>query len=78
MSESGDTRVYVCPRCVTPYGEPGTCLTCHVELVECRPGPEGDPLRKPLMTGDGKLLTHAPGWWVRRTAAGLFERRVKK
>lgn len=67
MSEQipGYTRLFVCPRCVTPAGEPGPCTNCGAERVECAPGDAHDPCRKPLMTGSGQVKTRAPLWWLR-------------
>lgn len=63
-----DERLYLCPNCFAVpeeamVGEP--CVMCgHFPLLECKPGAADDPCRKPLMDGDGDLLTRAPKWWV--------------
>jgi hypothetical protein len=65
--------VYVCKRCTTSAGEDGTCVYCGGEKVACRPGDEGDPIRRPLIDEHGKVLTRAPIWWLRLTIPALMD-----
>lgn len=78
MSNGDEFYVYICPRCMTPDDHPGLCDRCHVERVACQPGPEGDPLRRPLMDADGRLITQAPGWWLRRVVGDLVLRHTRR
>jgi hypothetical protein len=65
--------VYVCVRCLTPAGEGGSCTYCGGARVACKIGDEGDPSRRPLMSGSGEVLTRAPVWWLQRTVPELME-----
>ncbi|MBI4770291.1 MAG: hypothetical protein HY784_07760 [Chloroflexi bacterium] len=65
--------VYLCPRCLTGYGEPGTCPICRLALLGCRPGSPDDPCRRPLMTGDGQVRARAPVWWLTHSVRRLIE-----
>ena len=71
MSE--EQVVYCCTRCTTGATEPGTCDICGGTRVECRPGGDGDPVRRPLMDATGNVVTRAPIWWLRYTIPTLIE-----
>lgn len=75
---NAEVRFYVCPRCLTPYDQPGPCENCGIPRVECQPGAEGDPLRRPPEAPDGTLVAQAPAWWLRRTAGGLVDRYLRR
>jgi len=54
--------IYVCTQClrISPNE-----ATCHNEaMIECDCGLPGDERSRPVMTAQGKLVTHAPRWWV--------------
>ncbi len=65
------TEIWVCPHCVIPYERSGRCGRCGSELAVCHVGALDDPCRRPVMDARGRLVTRAPLWWLRRTAAGL-------
>ena len=71
MSE--EIVIYVCRRCTASAGEPGKCEFCGGEKVACRPGAEGDPIRRPLLGPEGNVLTRAPIWWLRQTIPQLMD-----
>jgi len=71
MSQEPRPRICLCPKCLTPAGEPGACPVCGHELLVCRPGDPDDPCRKPLMTAGGEIKTQAPLWWLTLTLGEL-------
>jgi len=64
--------LHVCKRCLTPSAEPDLCHYCGGQKVVCRPGGEGDPLRRPLTDRRGRVLTRAPIWWLNYTVPDLI------
>ena len=66
--------IWVCQRCTASAGESGKCEFCGGTKVACYPGEDGDPVRKPLIDGEGNVLTRAPVWWIQETAPELFDR----
>jgi hypothetical protein len=64
--------VYLCPKCLTGQEEEGLCPIDGTELVECRPGSQEDPQRRPMMDDDGHVVTRAPKWWLRFTVKDLM------
>lgn len=64
-------KVYICPKCLVPSKESGTCPDCGIALQECNPGASNDPCRRPVKDSDGNLRSHAPLWWIRRYAPEL-------
>jgi hypothetical protein len=59
-------RLYLCENCFHASDQPGVCPDCGQALIECCPGEPDDPSRRPLMDQEGRLLTHAPLWWMKR------------
>jgi hypothetical protein len=56
--------VYVCEIC---FAMSDTTLAHHGRpMVRCEIGQPGDDSTKPVMDEAGRLLTHAPKWWVYR------------
>ena len=54
--------VYVCPKCLRMSWE---LEECHGQpMYECDAGVPGDKRSQPIMTTNGRLVTHAPRWWV--------------
>ena len=66
--------LYLCPRCLEPASKPTPCPRCGGERVDCCPGEADDPCRKPLLSPTGEVLSHAPLWWLQRTAPRLADR----
>jgi len=66
--------LHVCKRCLTPSAEADPCRYCGGLKVACRPGGEGDPLRRPLTDRRGRVITRAPIWWLHYTVPQLIER----
>lgn len=71
MGPTLDQEIYLCPKCLTPGGEPGACPECGHTRVGCRPGDPDDPCRRPLIDANGKLRTRAPLWWLQYTVRDL-------
>ncbi|MDK1044687.1 MAG: hypothetical protein QGM45_03250 [Anaerolineales bacterium] len=71
MSE--EIVIYVCKRCTASAGESGKCEFCGGEKVACRPGDDGDPIRKPLIDAQGNVVTRAPIWWLKHTVPQLID-----
>lgn len=52
-------------KCVTCLRCSETQETCHERLmVRCELGEPGDESTQPVQSSDGRILTHAPSWWV--------------
>jgi len=63
MSQQRRT-VYMCEVCLTASD---TQMMHHGRLmIECDAGCPGDDRTQPLFDAAGRLLTHAPKWWVFR------------
>ena len=63
------THLYLCPNCfhaLEAIEAVTTCEVCGHTPIVCKPGDPDDPCRKPLMDGDGDVLTRAPQWWIVR------------
>lgn len=73
MSDQAADKVYVCSRHLIIQAEPGDCPKCGRTLIECTPGSEDDPNRKPLIDQEGRVLTRAPIWWLRKTVTRLVD-----
>ena len=65
--------VYCCPNCTTGAHESGKCAVCGAERVECDVGSAEGPLRRPLMSKSGEVVTHAPRWWLHNRLGWLVE-----
>jgi len=53
---------YICSMCFRTSSE---VEVCHGRpMLYCDAGCWGDECRKPLMAGDGQLITRAPRWWL--------------
>jgi hypothetical protein len=70
---SDEIVIYVCKRCTTSAGEPGQCEYCGGEKVACKPGNDGDPIRRPLLDSEGNIVTRAPIWWLHETIPELVD-----
>jgi len=67
------TTIYLCPHHLVPRSEGGICPDdCTLDMIECHPGEDGDPLRKPLLDAEGNVVTRAPLWWLRVTISELY------
>ena len=64
-------RIWVCPNCTMGSHLAGQCPNCKVERVECRAGSLHDPSRRPLISADGRVETHAPLWWLQNRLGNL-------
>jgi hypothetical protein len=74
--------LYKCPICLRCSD---TQDSCHQhQMVRCEMGEPGDESTQPVQTGDGRVLTHAPRWWVMavwdraRRAGGRLQDSTKK
>jgi hypothetical protein len=65
MTSRETVQVYLCPRCLSADGAPGTCPRCAEERIGCRPGDPDDPCRRPIIDARGQVRTRAPLWWLR-------------
>jgi hypothetical protein len=59
--------VYMCEVCLRCSTQPETCHSRP--MLRCDAGCPGDDCTKPLESTDGRLLTHAPRWWILRKQA---------
>jgi hypothetical protein len=63
---SNDT-FYLCPICF----EVSESQRAHHGrlMLQCNPGQPGDERRKPVISGDGRLHSHAPRWFLEAIGA---------
>ena len=54
--------LYICPICFRASSEVDVCH--NRPMFCCDAGDWGDECRKPLIAPDGRILTHAPRWWL--------------
>ncbi len=56
--------VYMCEVCFAVSDKP----TLHhgQPMIECDAGCPGDDVTRPVVDEQGRILTHAPKWWVFR------------
>ncbi len=71
MTADQIVEIFMCPRCLVAQGKAGSCPQCNVQLIDCHPGAEDDPCRRPLINANGQVLSRAPLWWLRHTASPL-------
>ncbi|MDQ4076085.1 MAG: hypothetical protein M3220_07540 [Chloroflexota bacterium] len=57
--------VYICEICFRASDTPDTCCGGH-RMVRCDAGEPGSERSRPLYDDEGRLLTHAPRWWLER------------
>ncbi len=56
--------VYVCETCLSVSDAP---MVHHGRpMLQCDAGCEGDDCTQPVVDSAGRILTHAPKWWVFR------------
>lgn len=60
--------VFICKRCLTAAEEAGEC--CGQARLRCNAGEPGSARSRPLYDEEGRLLTHAPRWWVEQQVPG--------
>lgn len=65
---------YLCPQCLEAAAGPTPCPRCGGQRVVCRPGAAKDPCRKPLLSPSGQIMSHAPLWWLERSAPWIADR----
>lgn len=63
--------MFMCRNCLLADEEATPCPRCGRERRPVRPGAEADPVRRPLIDGQGNVRTRAPLWWLRETVADL-------
>ena len=56
--------IYMCEVCLVMSDKPAAHHG-HM-MIECDAGCEGDDCTQPVIDPAGRLLTHAPKWWVYR------------
>lgn len=66
MIGMGSTVVYLCPNCLNSEESEGPCSICGTLVVACDTGKPGDPERRPLIDGEGRVRTRAPQWWLKQ------------
>lgn len=81
MATEGYRILYKCPICLRCSD---TQDFCHRhQMVRCEMGEPGDESTQPVQASDGRVLTHAPRWWVMavweiaRQAGGHLQRNIK-
>ncbi len=60
--------VYLCRHCFAASEAAGDCAGCGHAMVRCDAGEPGSERSRPLYDAEGRLLTHAPRWWLERHA----------
>jgi hypothetical protein len=73
MEQGEVVRIYMCPRDLIAGDSPGPCQVCGTERIECCPGEENDPCRRPLIDAEGRIQTRAPRWWLHHTVTNLTD-----
>jgi hypothetical protein len=69
MSES--RIVFICERCLLAAGSAGEC--CDQPRTRYDAGEPGSEMSQPLYDEEGRLLTHAPRWWLERHQGGAAD-----
>lgn len=59
MSE--EIEFYICTVCFKIREQ---AEQCHIFMVPVKAGKPGDETRKPLTDAEGRLVTHAPRWFL--------------